>query len=248
MARRSLGGCHPLSRREAFLAVFHVPIGSSPGHLHGGPASRPAAAPAPVRRSGHGGRRPPRPAGEHRPLHTDRADTAAAADRGAGSRVPGSGVHGDAGPDPPPSPLGGRRGDHATEPRRAVPSSPPPPPRRRSADRRRPGAARRPGLRRSLRSSARGRAFRGSRARAGGQGERHLAPPDGRAAADEVGRLRPSAGYARAGAGSGACAGAAGVTGGERVPYARPGEPGGRRYRRQPRPRSGGGPAAGAAG
>ena len=38
IARRSLGGVEPLSRREAFLAVFHVPIGSSPGHLHGGPA------------------------------------------------------------------------------------------------------------------------------------------------------------------------------------------------------------------
>ena len=38
MARRSLSGVTALSRREAFLAVFHVPIGSSPGHLHGGPA------------------------------------------------------------------------------------------------------------------------------------------------------------------------------------------------------------------
>jgi Domain of unknown function (DUF222)/HNH endonuclease len=38
VARRSLGSVTPLSRREAFMAVFHVPIGSSDGHLHGGPA------------------------------------------------------------------------------------------------------------------------------------------------------------------------------------------------------------------
>ena len=37
MARRSLGTVTPLARREAFVAVFHVPVGSSPGHLHGGP-------------------------------------------------------------------------------------------------------------------------------------------------------------------------------------------------------------------
>ena len=38
MARRSLATVTPLARRDAFLAIFHVPIGSSPGHLHGGPA------------------------------------------------------------------------------------------------------------------------------------------------------------------------------------------------------------------
>ena len=38
VARRSLGSVTPLSRRDAFMAVFHVPIGSSAGHLHGGPA------------------------------------------------------------------------------------------------------------------------------------------------------------------------------------------------------------------
>jgi hypothetical protein len=38
VARRSLAGVMPLARREAFMAIFHVPIGSSAGHLHGGPA------------------------------------------------------------------------------------------------------------------------------------------------------------------------------------------------------------------
>ena len=37
-SRRSLATVTPLARRDAFLAIFHVPIGSSPGHLHGGPA------------------------------------------------------------------------------------------------------------------------------------------------------------------------------------------------------------------
>jgi hypothetical protein len=37
MARRSMATVTPLARRDAFLAVFHVPVGSSPGHLHGGP-------------------------------------------------------------------------------------------------------------------------------------------------------------------------------------------------------------------
>jgi hypothetical protein len=36
VARRSLAGVMPLARREAFMAIFHVPIGSSAGHLHGG--------------------------------------------------------------------------------------------------------------------------------------------------------------------------------------------------------------------
>jgi hypothetical protein len=38
MARRSLATVTPLARRDAFLTIFHVSIGSSPGHLHGGPA------------------------------------------------------------------------------------------------------------------------------------------------------------------------------------------------------------------
>ena len=37
MARRSLATVAPLARRDAFLAIFHIPVGSSPGHLHGGP-------------------------------------------------------------------------------------------------------------------------------------------------------------------------------------------------------------------
>ena len=157
MARRSLGTVTPLARREAFLAVFHVPVGSSPGHLHGGPVL-----PDRLRRQllcdGRGvvvGVRHGRPV-EPRSVHPDRADPAAAADRGARSGVSGAGVHGDPGADPPPAPLGGRRRDRAVEPGRAVPPSPSPAPRWRPADRRRPRAARRAGVRRSLRPRASG--------------------------------------------------------------------------------------------
>ena len=85
MARRSPAAVTPLARRDAFLAVFHVLIGSSPGHLHGGPAlpdrlRRQLLCDAPVWWWGSvtAGRSP-------RPVDADRADPAAAADRGAGS-------------------------------------------------------------------------------------------------------------------------------------------------------------------
>ncbi len=38
VARRSLAGVMSPGRRDAFMAIFHVPIGSSAGHLHGGSA------------------------------------------------------------------------------------------------------------------------------------------------------------------------------------------------------------------
>jgi len=38
VARRSLGSVTPLSRRDAYMAILHVPVGSSAGHLHGGVA------------------------------------------------------------------------------------------------------------------------------------------------------------------------------------------------------------------
>ena len=157
--------------------------GCVPGHLPrpGRFVTRPSAwrpgvagsvaASAAVRRSWRGGRGPPRPAGRLGPVDPDRADPAAAADRGARSRVSGAGVHGDAGADPPPPPLGGRRHDRAVEPGVAVPPSPSPAPRWRPADRRRPRAARWAGVRRSLRpprrvpaSSRRGRVLDESRA------------------------------------------------------------------------------------
>ncbi len=136
MARRSLATVTPLARRDAFLAIFHVPVGSSPGHLHGGPVL-----PDRLRRQllcdgrGMRCRGAARPAGRLGPLDADRADPVAAADRGARSRVSGARVHGDAGADPPPPPLGGRRHDGAVEPGVVVPSSPPSAPRRRAADR-----------------------------------------------------------------------------------------------------------------
>ena len=226
-----------------------------------GRRSRPAAAPAPVRRPGDGRRGPPRPSGEPRPFGPHRADPAATADRGARSRLPRAGLHDDAGPDPPPSPLGGRRTDRGVnlvslchrhhrlhhrgglqidgDPERpdglVFARSPRPPPR---------GVGPRP------RASGGGRrgwnTHEAAAAHATGPGDRHR------------GATQPENGCRRSGSTSPRPAPVPrrqrclmpmpGVTGGERLPYARPGEPGGRRHRRQPRPRSGGGPAAGAAG
>ncbi len=197
MARRSLATVTPLARRDAFVAVFHVPVGSSPGHLHGGPVL-----PDRLRRQllcdGRGvvvGVRHGRPVDlgrSTRIVPTRLRQLIEERDRGC--RVPGC--------------TATRVQIHhvrhwedggVTAPSNLVVAVPPPPsvaPRWRPTDRRRPRAVRRSGVRRSLRPSRRVQARPGRRAldesRVGADdpGDGHVAPSDGRAARDEVDRLR----------------------------------------------------------